>query len=147
MFDKISKKLISILIANAKIQSVYNFEASNFEGSPCATLVPSSNESEYHSTTENERVYGFTLRLYGIRKSGNSEELSAEAAMRELVDTVINNLDSNHRLPGLETQAGYTYLWMEAAPSRWGYAGAENNYRVAEISVAVHFSVDVTVVT
>lgn len=147
MFNKISTHLISVITASSKIQSMYQYEASDLQGSPALTLTPSANESDYHSTTENTRVYAFLCRLYTIRKSGNDEEGITESAMRELVDLVLNNLDHNHQLPGLQSQTGYTFLFMEAVPSSWGYAGRENMYRVAEIIIRVHFSVDVNLIS
>lgn len=147
MWEKLSTKLISIITANTKLTAVYPAEVSDLSGSPVATLTPSSNDADYDTTTENRRVYAFNLRLYAIRKSGNAEELITESAMRELVDTILNNLDSQHRLTGLDTQAGYTYLLMEAVPTRWGYTGRENGYRVAELTIRVHFHIDVNVVS
>lgn len=148
MFDKISTALMEKLQTLTKIQSFYNFEASNIEGSPALTLTPSANESEYSSTTENRRVYAFVVRLYVDRpSSGNAAEQTAEKTMRDLVDTVLDRLDVNHQLSNIAAQSGYSFLFMEATPSRWGYAGRENIMRVAEINVRLHFDVDVTVIS
>lgn len=135
------------LTSLSKIQSFYNYEASNIEGSPALTLTPSANESEYSSTSENRRVYGFVLRLYVDRPSGNSNEQTAEKAMRDLVDDVLNRLDYNHQLNNIPATTGYTFLFMEAAPSRWGYSGREQIQRVAEINIRLHFDVDVTLIS
>ncbi len=147
MFDKLSTALIEKLQSLTKIQSFYNYEASNIEGTPALTLIPSGNESDYSSTTENIRVYGFVLRLYVDRKSGNTEEQTTEKAMRDLVDDVLNRLDANHQLNNIPQTTGYTFLFMEAAPSRWGYAGRETIQRVAEINIRIHFHVDVTLIS
>ncbi len=137
----------NILETNTKIQSVYNYEATQFDGTPTATLTPSGNESDYVTTTENGRVYAFMLRLYVERKSGADDEYNAEAAMRDLSDDVLDDLDKNHRLSGLTAKTGYCFLFMEAAPSIWGYAGAENNFRIAEVIIRVHFDIDVNLIT
>lgn len=147
MWEKISTKLNSIISANTLLQSVYTYEASNLEGSPACTIIPSANENAYSTTIENRRVYAFVVRLYIDRLSGNTTENTTETAMRQLVDTVLDDLDKNHQLSGLETQSGYTFLFMSASPSVWGYAGRENNLRVAEIVVRCHFAIDVNVIS
>lgn len=149
MFDKISTAIMSLLTSLSGIQSFYNYEASNIQGFPALTLTPSANESEYSTTTENRRVYAFMVRLYVARGSGNDAEQTCENTMRELVDNVLDRLDKNHSLSGitLETQTGYTFLFMSATPSQWGYAGRENEMRVAEIRFRIHFDVDTTLIS
>lgn len=143
MFKKISDKLKELMEATTLFSNVYDFEASDLSGTPTCTITPSGNVSNYDTTTENRRRYAFVVRLYAERKSGNDNERESEEAMKELCDAVINTLDANHQLPGLVSQTGYTFLFMRASPSRWGYAGRENNYRVAEIEMLVDFHIDV----
>lgn len=147
MWDQISTAILNVLNANDLISNAYDFEAAEFDADPVATLVPSANENDYATTTENRRTYAFTLRIFKTRLTGENPESTTEAAMRQLVDSVMDDLDKNHRISTLESKAGYTFLFLEAAPSQWGYAGRENVYRVAEIIVKVHFSVDVNVIT
>jgi len=143
MWDLLTEKIKSILSSNDLLENVYNYEASDMSGTPIATFTPSANESDYSTTTENRRVYAFNIRLFVNRLSGEQNEYNADAAMRQLVDSVLDDFDKNHRLTGLGTKTGYCYLYLEALPSQWGYAGAENNYRVAELSLRVHFDVDI----
>ncbi len=150
MFDNIVTAIEGILPvsgAGKLIQSFYNFEASNIEGSPCAMLTPSDNEAEYTTTTENERVYAFSLKLLVDRKKGTDNERTSENTLRELADSVIDDLDKNYRLSGLASKTGYTMLFMEAMPSLWGYVGADEIYRYAEIIIKVHLSVDVNTIS
>lgn len=147
MLDQISKAIVNILKANNLFASVYDFEAADVDGDPVAALTPSLNENDYSTTTENERTYAFNLRLYKLRLTGEGNESNTEAAMRQLVDTVLDSLDRNHRLPAMETKAGYTFILLEAAPSQWGYAGKDNMYRVAEVNVRARFIVDVNIIT
>lgn len=136
-----------ILDQNDKVANGYDYEAVQLDASPVYTLTPSVNESDYVTTTENRRVYAFMLRLFVERQSGATEEYTAEAAMRELVDEVLDDLDKNHRLSGMDTKPGYCYLYMEAAPSVWGYAGREAEYRMAEVVIRLHFDIDVNVIS
>lgn len=146
MFEKLSTSLITVLSSLTKIQKFYNYEATQLEGFPALTLTPSGNESEYSSTTENRRVYPFVVRLYVARGTPAIDESVTEATMRDLVDTVLDRLDKNHSFSGMtiESQTGYTPLYMSASPSRWGYVGRENNMRAAEININIYVDVDTT---
>lgn len=148
MFEKISKAIAALVSSVSDIQKVYQFEASNIEGFPAATITPSANENEYTSTTENRRTYAFLIRLYVVRPDGANSEAVCEETMRKLVDQVTDKLDRNFLLSSLQSQAGYTFLAMMAAPSLWGYTGSrENQMRVAEIRVQLHFDVDTTLIS
>lgn len=147
MFKKLSDRLKALIQATDLVANVYDFEASDLSGTPIATITPSGNESSYDTTIHNRRRYGFMVRLFVERGSGNANEKNAEDAMKELCDKMLNVFDANHQLPDLVSQDGYTFLFMHATPSRWGYAGRENNYRVAEINLIVDFQVDVETVS
>lgn len=147
MFDKISTALFNLIKSNAKVQSAYEFEASNLEGFPALTLTPSGNENDYSTTTENRRVYSFVVRLYVQRGSTGTDESQSENTMRELVDTVLDTIDKNHSAISIDSQTGYTFLFMQATPSQWGYAGRENEMRVAEVKISLQFDIDTTLIT
>lgn len=140
---------MNLLSSLPKIQSFYNFEATNLEGFPALTLTPSANSNEYSTTTENRRSYAFVIRLWVERGKDANDERQAELTMRDLVDTVLDRLDKNYYLTDvtLETQTGYTFLFMSATPSQWGYAGRENEMRVAEIRFQLHFDIDTSLIT
>ena len=84
MFEKLSQKLKTIIQANTLIQDVYNYERADANGNIFATITPSANENEYHSTTENRRTYSFLIRLF-VERGGETESETCEKAMRELV--------------------------------------------------------------
>lgn len=145
MLQQIVAKIKTILQANDLIQVVYDYERANADGSPFCTITPSSNDSDYNTTTENERVYAFMVRIFVERKGQINEDV-AEDATRSLVDSVLDDFDRNYTLSGMTPPTGYTFLFMEAAPSTWGYVDGENEYRVAEIRVRCHVSVDVNLI-
>lgn len=147
MFKKISDRIKALIEATNLVANVYDYEASDLSGTPIATITPSGNESSYDTTIHNRRRYGFMVRLFVERGSGNNAEKQAEDAMKELCDKMLNVFDANHQLPDLVSQDGYTFLFMRATPSRWGYAGRENNYRVAEINLIIEFHVDVETIS
>lgn len=147
MFDKISNSLKAVFATLSGIQEIHDFESSELTGYPALTLTPASNESSFSTTTENRRIYAFTVRIYNERGSGKANEASCENTMRELVDSVLDAIDRRHSSLEVDAQTGYTFLFMHASPSRWGYAGAANSLRVAEINISIEFDIDTTLIS
>lgn len=145
MWVELNSKLKSILEANDKIQEVYDYEEGQFEGGPAVTLSPSGNESDYSTTTTNERVYAFIVRVFVDRTERNA--INCERVMRELVDTIIDDFDKNYTLTGIDNPTGKTLMYVEALPSLWGYVDGQISYRVAEIAIRCHVDVDVTLIS
>lgn len=145
MWTEINQQLKSILESNTKIQEVYDYEKERFEGDPVATITASENDGDYATTIDNRRIYAFTVRLYVNRTNRNDN--MAERIMRELVDTVIDDIDKNYTLTGISNPTGKTLLFVEAVPSRWGYVESDIVMRIAEITIKAHVNVDVTLIT
>ena len=145
MWDKLVEKLKSILEANSLIQEVYDYENESFRGDPVAVVTPSANEADYHSTCENRRIYAFNIKVIVDRTTRGDQ--ACEEIIRGLVDSVIDDIDKNYQLSGVEQPTGYTMLFVEALPSVWGYIERENVYRVAEINVRCHVDVDVNLIS
>jgi hypothetical protein len=145
MFENIIQKIKTKLEANTLIQTVYTYERADGLGTPFATVTPSANESDYHSTTENRRIYAFNIRLF-VERAGQSTEITADTTMRALVDSVLDDFDSDWALTGTTTKSGYSLLYTRATPSVWAYAGREMEYRVAEIKLQAVVLIDTTVV-
>jgi len=145
MFGTLIDKIYDILHANTLIQEVYKYEAEQFKGEPVAVISPSGNESDYTTVRHNERMYGFNIKLFVDRnsRSGNSSG-EADRVLRELVDSVLDDFDKDYIFSGLSTPLGYTMINVFALPSQWGYAGAESEYRVAEVIIRCRVHVDVT---
>lgn len=145
MWQNLSDKIKAILTANTLIQEVFAYEVGTFMGDPVVTLTPSNNESDYSTTTENERVYAFTAMVFVDRTTRGDE--AAERILRQLCDSIVDDFDKNYTLTGVTLATGYTMLYVEAVPSRWGYVERENVYRVAEITIKCHMNVDVTLIS
>lgn len=148
MFTTLLNKIVEILQANDLIQEAYNFEAQKFDGDPVAMVTPSGNESDYSTTNLNERIYAYSLKLFVSRtaRQGDSDK-EADRVLRNLVDSVLDDIDKDFIFSGLVVPTGYCMINVFAIPSQWGYAGAEDEYRVAEIVVRCRVSVDVTLIT
>lgn len=149
MWEDLITKLKSKLTANTLIQEVYDYVESNFNGDPVAIIVPSDNEGDYHSTTENTRIYAFKIFLFVSRgnEGGNLSDINSDKAMRQLVDSVLDDFDKDYYLTGFTNPTGYTLLMIEAVNGAWGYAGADMKYRFAEINIRCHVNVDTTLIT
>ena len=153
MFGTLRDKIFAILSANTLIQEVYNYEAIQFEGDPVAVLSPSGNEGDYSTTSMNERRYAFTIRLFVSRtaredkNAGLSGAKEADRVLVNLVDSVIDDFDKDYTFSGLTVPTGYCMINVFATPSSWGYAGAEDEYRVAEIVITCRVGVDVNAIS
>jgi len=147
MWGKIIEKIKSILDANGLIQETYDYEEIKFEGQPSAVVVPSDNTGDYTSNIDNERVYGLNVFLFVARGENYYTDKECDRVMRNLVDSVLDDFDKSWQLDGLELTTGYSMLYMEAAPSAWGYADREMAYRMAQIDLKIHLNVDVNQIT
>ena len=148
MFTILLDKIVSILEANGLIQEVYNFEKQKFDGDPAAIVSPSGNESDYNTINANERIYSFAIRLFVSRtaREGDADK-EADRVLRNLVDSVVDDIDKDFTFDGLVVPTGYCMINVFATPSQWGYAGAEDEYRVAEVIVRCRVNVDVTLIS
>lgn len=151
MWQELKKKIVAILQANSLLQTVYDYEATEFTSDPVATVVPSADEGDYRTTTANRRVYAFNIMLW-VKRSGTSRnDETAEDVLTDLVDSVIDQFDKYYTLTGspgaaLVLPTGYTMVMVEAAPSQWFYSDRETLYRGAQITLRVHMDVDITLI-
>ena len=129
------------------IQEVSNAPKIKFSGYPAAHIVPSDNESDYETTTENVRTYAFILRVFYETKQTSLE--NAFSALEELVDSILDLFDqedqkgASDRTVGVSLPARYTFLNIWATPSSWGEVPGEQLI-MAQMSVKVRISVDIT---
>ena len=147
MWENLIAKIKAIMEANTLVQETYDYEIEKFEGQPSAVIVPSDNSGEFTTTTDNERVYAFSVFLFVARGDDYYTDKTADIVMRELVDSVLDDFDKNWRLTGLTLSTGYSMLYMEAAPSSWGYVDREMVYRMAEITLRIHLDVDTSLIS
>jgi hypothetical protein len=130
-----------------EIQEVSSTPKIKFEGHPSVHVIPSDNSGDYETTSENERVYAFTVRAFYETKEGGVE--AAFLGLEEVVDKIIDKFDledmkdSSSRIVGINLPANYTFLNIFAAPSRWGDL-PEEELLMAEIVVRIRLSIDVT---
>lgn len=149
MWETLKNKIKAILEANNLLKEVYTYEAQSFNGDPVATITPSANDSDYRTTSENRRVYAFSLQIW-VKRGEPRDEKEAEETLTDLVDSVLDDFDKYFTLgqgsPGtLTLPTGYLIIKVRATPSSWFYATREPGilYRAAEVRLQVEVDVDV----
>jgi len=146
-FTTLRPQIGTLLETLTTIQEVSNAPKIKFDGYPAAHIVPSDNESDYETTTENVRTYAFNLRVFYETKQTTIEE--AYSALEEVVDSVLDLFDqedqkgSTDRTVGVDLPARYTFLNIWATPSFWGEVSGEQLI-MAQMSVKVRISVDIS---
>lgn len=154
MWVQLSNKLKSMIQTLSLLQSgsVYDYEVEEFGKLPAITILPSPDEADYRSTSDNERIYAFAVQIW-VDRGGQREAADAENALRDLVDALQRMFDKYYTLnassPGnaLVIPTGYTMVMVEAAPSSWFYSQREKFYRGAEIKVKIRVDVNVTLIS
>jgi len=117
----VKNAIVSKLQGISKIQQVYTYPETNLEGYPAAIVVPSDNESDYQTVSENQRDYGFIIALYVTLKDGTGTPQNAYDTMYDLYDDVINTFDTDPYLTGtISLPASYTIVGVEPVPGQWG---------------------------
>lgn len=145
MWTKIIEKLTTLLTETGKFQEIYPYEVEEFKGSPSCTITPSELSGDYQTNESNVRIYAYHVRLY-VNRTVNSK-VEADRIMRNLVDAVLDHLDKNYLMSGIDEPSGYTFINLFAVPSSWGYAGREDEYRAAEITVRCRVAVTLNQIT
>lgn len=132
-FKNIKAGIKSILIADEDLGSdgVFNYEPSieTLNQDPFAVVVPSENESEFATTTENKRIYGFSIKVFVERASRGVAE--SELLLMRIIDRLINSFDES------STLSVDGVMIVRAAPSAWSYVLSDKEYRMAEIKLGV----------
>ena len=149
MWENIIQKLKTLIGEIDGIYEIFTYEAEKFNGSPSCTITPAENESDYSTNEENTRIYAFNIRLFVNREnapSGQVSEIWADKLLRGLCDEILNKLDKNYSLSGIENTTGNTFINLAATPSVWGYSLREQEYRSCEINVRARVRVDVNLI-
>jgi hypothetical protein len=152
MWQNLKNKIKAIIAANNLVQVVYDYEATEFSGDPTVTIVPSSSESDYRSTTSNRRIYAFNVTVW-VKRGKPRDEVEAENVITEVVDSICDDFDKYFTLgsgsPGaaLSLPIGYSMIMVQATPSSWMYSERETWYRGAEIKVKCEVDVDVFLIS
>jgi len=146
-FKTLRPQIGTLLDTLDTLEEVKNSPSIKFEGWPSAHIIPSDNEADYETTTENVRTYAFTVRIFMETKTTTIED--ALLALEEVVDEVLDLFDqedlkdADSRTVGVDLPSGYTFLNIWATPSFWGEL-AGDQLVMTQVSVRVRISVDIT---
>ncbi len=145
-FQVLRPQIGTLLETLSTIHEVSNSPKVKFGGYPAAHIVPSDNESDYETTTENVRTYAFMVRVfYETKVKGVAGALEA---LEKIVDSVLDLFDqedqkgSGSRTVGVDLPTRYTYLNIWSVPAGWGEVQGEELI-MAQLAVRVRISVDI----
>ena len=146
-FSTLRPQIKTLLDTQSEIGEVSGYPKVKFNTYPGVYVVPSDNESDYETTTENIRTYAFIVRVfYETKHTGVEDSLEA---LEELVDSLLDVFDqedqkgASSRIVGINLPSGYTFLNIWATPAEWGEVPDES-LLMAEVLVRVRISRDVT---
>lgn len=146
-FKVLRGQIKTLLDSISTIHDVSGTPKLKFSGYPSAYVVPSDNEADYETTTENIRTYAFmVLVFHETKKTGVGDALDK---LGGIIDTVLDTFDQEDlkgaasRTVGISLPSGYTFLNILAHPAQWGEVEGETLV-YAEISVKIRVSRDIT---
>ena len=106
----------------------YGYDKSTLEKYPAVVVVPSDNEADYGSSTNDKVVFVFKARIYYLFK-GETAGADAETALETIVDELLSTFRERNVL-------GDACDWVEPTPSIWEYeVRGEAVYRIAEVGL------------
>lgn len=148
-FGTIRPQIVTLLktLSNVEDANIVGYPKTNFSGYPAAYVIPSDNESDYETTSENVRVYAFKVAFFYTTKQIGKE--AALDRLEEIIDAALDLFDqedqkgSDTRTVGMNLPSGYMFLNIFATPGLWGEV-SDNDLVMAELNVRVRVSVDVS---
>lgn len=135
--DFIEQKLNTI----TKIQEVYDEPRLDFNGYPAAVIIPSDLASDYETTTENVRTYGFICAIFHeTQKTSISDALDT---LYDLADDILDDFDTDQQLSGISLPSGYTIIAVNPVIAGWGQV-IDKKLIELDLTIKVRISVDIS---
>lgn len=114
----------STLFANG---AIYAYPKSTLAGYPAVMVMPSENEADYSSTSDDKLTFGFKLHVF-YQMQAETEQETAEEAIGECVGDLLRIFSAKNVLSTVD--------WVHPVPSIWGELQVgEAVYRTAEITL------------
>lgn len=133
--DQIIRKIESL----SSVQIVYPAVKLNPSGFPCVFVTAQSEEGEFSSNVENERVYTYNCTvLFPIGQDSVADSEAermdyAEVTIANVLDEIINAIDTDYELDATPV------LFVHAADIEWGYVDYEGGVaRAASVILRVY---------
>lgn len=150
IYRTLRNNIRTLLDAITSFQVIYSRPTFTFEGFPAAFVVPVSNENNFQSQNENERIY--TFRIWSFVEYDTTGADNAYNQLMDCMDDVINKIDHEEnpedvtRTMATDIPAGYTLLAVMAAPGEI-IPDEENKLLAGEVIVRCKVLVDITLLT
>jgi hypothetical protein len=140
-YATIKNKILTILQTVTKIQEFYGYPILNFGGYPAAVIVPSSQDADYETNVDNQRIYAFQISIFQEIQEGGIE--NALDALYDLADDVLNAFDKNPTLTGISLPTGYTMIYVVPSIAAW-HQIEDKDVLSLDITLKVRVSIDIT---
>lgn len=146
---EIKKEIIRKIQSLASVQKVYPAEKINPKGWPAVFVTTSGAEGEFSSNAENSRVYEYAVLVLfpegqDFVPSSEADRLDyAENVVGEVVDEIINAVDTDFELDGKPTDT--TVLFVNAADFTMGKYDYEGGIAKAGL-ITLRVYTEVTVI-
>ena len=141
---QIKDQIIDKIDVLSSVQKVYPAVILNPTGWPWVCVTTNTEEGEFSSNAENSRVYTYNcMCLFPIGQdavpTSDRDRLDyAERTIAEVIDQIINAVDSDYELDGSPV------LFVNAADVEWGYTDYEGGVaRAANIILRVYTEVTI----
>ncbi|MHA1225122.1 MAG: hypothetical protein ACTSR2_01000 [Candidatus Hodarchaeales archaeon] len=131
-FEPIRNQLKTKLESIDSIQEVHDYPTEEFGGFPAAIVKSTRNDAEFQTTTQNQRVYIFTV--YILQEIESQDIRKARRIIEGVVDDVIEAFDQDQLLTGISLPSNETMIISFPVLSQiW----EDPKYVVAELEVRV----------
>jgi hypothetical protein len=115
LYRTISNEIKAVLLATDVFADIRDYPTNVFTGFPAAAFYPSSTPSDYATQKQNRRDYVFTLQIFALLKDPDRKIDVVLPALQDLVDTVMDALDSTEDLNGVVN-------FLRPVPNMWSMA-------------------------
>lgn len=140
----IKEQIIDKIEGLSSVQVVYPAVKLNPSDFPCVYVTANREEGEFSSNAENSRIYEYNCMVLFpigqdfVPESENERMDYAERTIAEVLDQIINVIDTDYELDGSPV------LYVNAADIEWGYTDVENGAaRAANVILRVYTEITV----
>ena len=140
-FETLRDKIVVNLQTITDIQEVNTSPTLEFDAYPSVAVYPTTQESDYETTTQNERIYSFMVSVFHETKTTSKGD--ALIAMYDVVDQVLDNFDKDPTLTGISLPTGKQIIDIVPTTSEWGQV---EDRELLEIDVVLGVRISVSIV-
>lgn len=140
-YTTLKTKILTKLQGISKIQEVTDNPKLSFSGYPAAVIIPSDQDSDYETTTENARTYTFIVSLF--QETKDSGISAAIDTLYDLVDDILDNFDTDQQLSGISLPADYTMLAVRPVSGGWAQID-DHKLITVDLKIRCLISVDIS---